>query len=215
MRTLIVSLVLVASAACGGAQSRAPATPATPAVSAPAPQGPPSGNGAATFGDENFAGPMKPIAATTMEGDLKALGLDPAALPALDQLPPEQLRKVMKTFTKALGARCTDCHVEGDFAAATPRKAIAVGMWNHFVREVSMANGTPVYCDSCHQGHLTPLLDRHDDKALSHWMETNFAKGLNLRSGKKNECKTCHGEPFDGVFLKRWAAASAAAPASK
>jgi hypothetical protein len=222
MRNVIVSFVILASAAlaaCGGAQAQAPTAAGTPAASAPAPQGGPSANGAATFGDDNFTGPMKPIAATTMADDLKSLGLDPNALPALDQLPPDKLRRVMKTFTKALGARCGDCHMEGDFAAATPRKAIAAGMWKHFVQEVSTSAGGPVYCDSCHQGRLTPLLDRHDKKALSGWMETNFEKGLNLRNGKKNSCENCHGEPFQSHFLKQWAvetpASAAAPPATK
>jgi hypothetical protein len=207
-----VVVIPVLAAACGGAPAP---TAAVPAGSAPAAQGGTSANGAATFGDESFSGPMKPLVATTMSDDLKAIGLDPAALPPLDQLPPDKLRHVMKTFTKALGARCGDCHAEGDFSAPTPRKAIAVGMWNHFVREVSMANGTPVYCDSCHQGKLTPLLDRHDDKALSQWMETNFEKGLTLRNGKKNACETCHGEPFEGHFLKKWVASAAGASAPK
>jgi len=148
---------------------------------------------------------MKPIAPTAMTADLKALGLDPGALPPLDQLPPETLRKVMKTFTTALGARCTDCHVMGDFAAPTPRKAITIGMWNHFSRELSAKDGSPIYCDSCHEGKMTPLLDRHDDKTLGQWMEQNFVRPLSRRDGKKHDCPTCHGEPFDGHFLKTWA----------
>jgi len=212
-----VSVAILASAACGGGQAnvQSPGAANTPAASAPAPQGGPSANGAATLGDDNFKGPMKPIADTTMAGDLKALDLDPTALPPLDQLPPDKLRRVMKTFTKALGARCGACHMEGDFAAPTPRKAIAANMWTHFVREVSTPGGAPVYCDSCHQGRLTPLLDRHDKKALSEWMEANFEHGLKLRSGKANECETCHGEPFESHFLKKWAAMPVAAPAVK
>jgi len=104
-----------------------------------------------------------------MGAELKALGLTPGALPPLDQLPPATLRKVMKTFTKTLGSRCEACHVAGDFAAPTPRKAIALGMWNHFVRGLETKDGSPIYCDSCHQGSMTPLLDRHDQKALGRW----------------------------------------------
>ena len=145
---------------------------------------------------------MKPLVASAMIADLKALGLDPGALPPLDKLPPDTLRKVMKTFTKALGARCTDCHVAGDFAAPTPRKAITVGMWNHFVRELAFKDGTPIYCDSCHQGTLTPLLDRHDDKALGHWMDQNYVTQLKRRDAKEHDCPTCHGDPFQPRFLK-------------
>jgi hypothetical protein len=209
MRNRIFSLFVLAAAACGGAAAQAP----VPAASAPAPQGGPGANGAATFGDESFKGPMKPLAPTAMADDLKALGLDPNALPALGELPPDKLRAVMKTFAKALGAHCTDCHVGGDFAAPTPRKAIASGMWTHFVRERSTADGGPVYCDSCHQGTMTPLLDRHDDKALSHWMADNFVAKLKLRSGQKNDCTSCHGEPFEGHFMKKWAESGPAVPA--
>ena len=207
---LASSLVAVLAAACGGAPSPAPAAPSGPPAgsgnapaSAPAPSGPASTGGAATFGDESFAGPMKPLVATSMAADLKALGLDPGALPPMDKLPPETLRKVMKTFTQTLGVRCDACHTK-DFAAPTERKAVALGMWDHFVREMAAKDGAPVYCDSCHQGKLTPLLDRHDDKALAHWMEANFVAGLKQRDGKKHDCTTCHGDPFQGHFLKTW-----------
>ena len=205
----LVAVAFVVLAACGGA-------PPVPTASAPAAQGGPTAKGTATLGDDGFRGPMKaPLATTAMADELKAIGLDVAALPPLDQLPPAQLRKVMKTFTKALGVRCGDCHVEADFGAPTPRKAIAANMWTHFVRDVSMANGAPVYCDSCHQGKLTPLLDRHDKKALSNWMEQNFEDGLKLKSGAKNSCEACHGEPFESHFLKKWAGSATAAPASR
>ncbi len=168
------------------------------------------------LGDESFKGPMKALAPTAMVADLKGMGLDPNALPPLDQLPPETLRKVMKTFSKALGARCDDCHIAKDFAAPTPRKAVAIGMWNHFVRELAAKDGSPVYCDSCHQGTMTPLLDRHDDDALGHWMQANYVAPLKRRDGKDHKCATCHGEPFEGHFLKAWASApGSSAPASK
>ncbi|MGO8998213.1 MAG: hypothetical protein ACLQVI_33245 [Polyangiaceae bacterium] len=202
--------VLVLSAACGGAASPGPASPAAGSsapASAPPPSGAPGAGGAATFGDESFKGPMKSYAPTTMVADLKALGLDPGALPPMDQLPPETLRKVMKTFTKTLGARCDDCHVARDFAAPTPRKAITLGMWNHLVRDLSAKDGGPVYCDSCHQGALTPLLDRHNDRALGLWMDANYVTPLKRRDGKSHDCSTCHSDPFEGHFMKTWASA--------
>jgi hypothetical protein len=219
---LVVAFVFVTVAGCGGAPGGPAASPqAAPGASggsapasAPPQNGPADTGGAATFGDESFKGPMKPFAPSAMGADLKGMGLDPNALPPLDKLPPETLRKVMKTFSKALGARCSDCHIGGDFAAPTPRKAVATGMWNHFVRELSAKDGSPVYCDSCHQGTMTPLLDRHDDDALGQWMQANYVVPLKRRDAKdakdakEHKCATCHGEPFEGHFLKAWASAS-------
>jgi hypothetical protein len=153
----------------------------------------------------------QPVIASAMEGDLEALDLDLASLPPLKDLPPVTLRKVMKTFTRSLGASCTDCHVENDYAAPTERKRVATFMWDRFVRAYGLKKGSdaaPLYCDSCHHGALgdksAPLLDRHDEIALAHWMEDNLTHGLVRRNGGAAiDCTTCHGDPFDGHFLRR------------
>jgi hypothetical protein len=210
LHSFFFPVALVVSA-CGGTPSPGPAAPASapaPASAAPAGAAPGAAAGPAT-GGEPLDKSMKGLAPTAMAADLKALGVDLAALPELDQLPPDTLRKVMKTFTKALGARCDDCHVAGNFATPTPRKAVTMGMWNHFVRELSAKDGSPVYCDSCHQGTITPLLDRHDDKALGKGMQDNYVAPLARRDGKSHDCATCHGEPFNGRFVKGWASAPA------
>lgn len=158
------------------------------------------------MGTVEFTGAMKPIAASAMAADLQAIGLDPKALPPLDKMEPDKLRKLMKTFNKSLGVVCTDCHVANDFAAPTPRKNIAAQMWNHFVRELASEGGDGfVYCDSCHQGSIGPLLDRKDKKALSGWMDANYVKPLKRRDGKEHSCETCHGDPFQGKFVGGWA----------
>jgi hypothetical protein len=192
-------------AACGGGNAAAPAAESPAAQPAPVATGPRGNGGAATLGAAPFTGEMKPIAASTMAADLQALGLDPKALPPLDKLEPDKLRRVMKTFTKSLGAVCTDCHVENDFRAPTPRKSIAARMWDHFVRDLAMEDGALVYCDSCHVGRLTPLLDRHDKKALSTWMEANYVDKMKKVDGKEHGCETCHGDPFEPKFLGSWA----------
>ncbi len=91
---------------------------------------------------------------------------------------PEQLRAVMTSFTKALGVRCSHCHVgeEGkplstyDFPSdRNPKKEVARGM----VKMVKMANeelreireevpnarlaGVEVQCVMCHRGLVVPL----------------------------------------------------------
>ncbi len=196
--------------ACGGATT-----------TQPAPEGPPAPGSAPSVADAGAAdasshapappasagalSPMPTVAATTMAADLTALGLDVRALPALDKLPPDKLRKVMKTFARSLNTTCTGCHDENDFRAPTRNKKIASGMWNHFVRELAQASDTPLYCDSCHAGKKT-FLDRHDKKALSQWMDQNFVAKLKRRDGKDHSCETCHGDPFEGRFLETWAA---------
>lgn len=148
---------------------------------------------------------MKPLMATAMTGELVALGLDPKKLPPLEKLEPEKLRKVMKTFTKALGVSCEACHNADDFKAATPKKKIATHMWNDLVRGLKMTDGSPVYCDSCHQGHLE-MLDHKDKKALSGWMQAEYVDKLARSDKKEHGCETCHGDPFEGAFLtKVWA----------
>ncbi|MDB4997551.1 MAG: hypothetical protein JWM74_4983 [Myxococcaceae bacterium] len=177
------------TASGSAASSGAPTTSAGAAVPAPA--------------TTAFTGPMKPVAASTIVADLQALGLDPKNLPALGKLEPDKLRKVMRTFTKSLGARCADCHVESDYAAMTPMKKIAQGHWDEFVRKLSTDTGAPVYCDSCHQGRLK-LLDRNDKKALGTWMDANFVDHFKRRDGKEHGCETCHGDPFEGKANARF-----------
>ena len=139
-----------------------------------------------------------------MASDLQAIGLDPKALPPLNKLDPATLRKVMRTFTRALGAKCTDCHDDADYALPTPMKTIAEHMWNDYVRALSFDPPTqPLYCDSCHQGR-GKILDRHDKKALGKWMDQNFVAKLKRVDGKEHNCETCHGDPFDGNILGKW-----------
>ena len=86
---------------------------------------------------------------------------------------PEKLRDVMRGFTKALGVRCTHCHVgkEGeplstyDFASdANPKKKVARGMYkmlgkvNDQLREIqpNLPNRVNMGCHTCHHGRPRP-----------------------------------------------------------
>lgn len=200
-------LVSIALAACGGGSAEAPPAQAPNAPSASAPHMRQGNGGASTLGTVAFSGAMKPVVPSAMLADLQAIGLDPKALPPLEKLEPEKLRKVMKTFSKSLGVVCTDCHVENDFRAPTPRKNIAAQMWNQFTSGLTLEDGSPAYCDSCHQGSIGPLLDRKNKKALSAWMDENFVGKLKRRDGKEHSCETCHGDPFEGKFVAAWAKA--------
>lgn len=138
-----------------------------------------------------------------MVADLQGLALDPKNLPPIEKLDPKALRRVMKLIAKSLGATCGDCHREGDFALPTPRKKVAAKMWDEFVTKLALADGTPLFCDSCHQGR-TKQLDRTDKKALGRWMDANFVGKLKRKDDKDHECETCHVD-MDMRFLTKWA----------
>lgn len=147
---------------------------------------------------------MKPIAPSGMVDGLRALGLDPKNLPPIEKLEPRTLRGVMKLFAKSLGGKCSDCHEDGDFAAPTRRKRIAVHMWDEFAVKLTMADASPLFCDSCHQGRIIQL-DRRDKKALGKWMDDNFVAKLVRKDGASEECESCHVD-MDMHFLTGWGA---------
>jgi hypothetical protein len=220
---LFGSIVLaLAAGACGPAEGPQGSGPQTPSTTAPSTTAPPatstlpaasaptapSASGTTATKPPVPLAPMKPIAATAMENDLKEIGIDPKALPPLNKLEPEKLRSVMKTFTRALGVQCNHCHDTKDFRAPTPNKKIATHMWNDFTRTLAMNNGGPnggtLYCDSCHGGH-SQFLDRKDLVGLGQWMQENYVDKLKRADKKDHACESCHGDPFEGKILtKRW-----------
>jgi len=145
---------------------------------------------------------MKAPVPSALVADLQALGLDAKSLPPIERLEPRTLRGVMKLLAKSLGAKCGDCHQEGDFAAPTRRKKIAARMWNDFAGKLAMSDGGPLFCDSCHQGRIVQI-DRRDKKALSRWMDDNFVAKLARKDGRTHECETCHVD-MDMHFLAKW-----------
>lgn len=180
-------------AACGGSNATAPT-----AATADAP-------GAVAPGGSQTVRPLQPLVASVHGDSLKSLGLDPAALPTLDKLSPEQLRKVMGLFSKSLGVDCKFCHKSGDFKAVTNNKKVAERMWNEWVHGVSLktgANESPMFCDSCHQGKAE-FLDKSDHDALATWMKTELVERMH-KSDAEMSCASCHGKPFDGHFLEKW-----------
>lgn len=217
MRSSFGHLVLVTAlaaaaplAACGGGEGTSPPAKVpepTPSTSAPKPVGPtataPATASVTPPAPHGKPGAMKPPRATAMAEDLKAIGLDPKNLPALDKMEPEKLRKVMNLFKKALGTDCGGCHNRDDFRAPTPHKKLASRMWKEFVRGMTLEDGSPLFCDSCHDGHME-FLERTDKKALSQWMDTNYVSKLRRADKKEHGCETCHGDPFEPRFLANW-----------
>ena len=171
---------------------------------------------------------MRPIAASGMETKLREIALDPRALPPLNKLDFKTRNEVMNTFTKALGVQCSFCHLKDvdksrpkggaagssgqplDFKAPTPNKKITAHMWNDFTRSLAMADGSALYCDSCHNG-TTRFLDRKDLAALSTWMTDNYVDKLKRvdpkhpKAEQEHGCETCHGDPIEGkIISKLW-----------
>jgi hypothetical protein len=213
---LASSLILATTlAACGSpAEGPGPQVPvgassggSPSAVDAGAVPRPTTPSGSATTGASTVPPTgtvaMKTPVGSAMAEDLKKLGLDPLHLQPLNKLSPDVVRKLMPTFSKALGVKCEACHDTNNFKAWTPKKKIAAGMWQKFVVELALEDGTPLYCDSCHGGHMA-FLDTHDKKALSAWMDTNYVSKLKRTDKKEHSCDTCHGDPFEGKFLAQW-----------
>jgi hypothetical protein len=163
---------------------------ATPAVTAY--RGPPRGQGA-----------MPGVHATRMASALSAAGLDVANLPPLETLRPGPKQRVMRTFTEALGIPCVGCHAEDDFAADTRRKRATRRMWNEIVRVLALRDGSPLYCDSCHDGAIFHL-DRRDAGRLGRYMCDVMADGLRRVDGRAHDCTSCHGDPPDMHLLETW-----------
>jgi hypothetical protein len=216
--TLALTLAVLA-AACGGALAPASApepapgassAPESAPASAPAPAPAPASASALAPAPAPAPAPasalaptveMKPPVASTLTDSVRALGLDPKRLPPLAKLEPRALRGVMKLFAKSLGIKCGDCHQAGDFAAPTRRKTIATHMWDDFVAKLALADGSPVFCDSCHQGRVEQL-DRSDKKLLSKWMDDNFVQRLARLDGQGTSCETCHVDMEMKLFEK-------------
>jgi|GEM_PF-1954611 len=152
-------------------------------------------------GHASHAPQMRPVVASQMADELRAMQLDPANLPVFDQLSSWKKRRLMSTFTRALGMGCTGCHDASDYRAPTKEQAITVQMWNEFTRPYAVQGGT-LFCDSCHQGS-DRYLDRHDSKATRRYMTESFTGKLQRHDSKNVQCETCHGDPFELEILAR------------
>jgi hypothetical protein len=138
-----------------------------------------------------------------MANELVTAGLDIANLPPLETLAPGPKQRVMRTFTEALGIPCVGCHAEDDFAADTRRKRVTRRMWNEIVRVLALRDGSPMYCDSCHNGAIFHL-DRRDSTKLAEYMCSAMVDAVRRVDGRPHDCTTCHGDPPDMRLLETW-----------
>lgn len=155
--------------------------------------------------NEGPLGFAAPISRSHLYEELQSKGIRPETLGPLNEIKdPHVLLSVMNTFTRALGVRCSWCHVQSDHAAATARKSVTAYMWDTFVAQMQLTDGTPLYCDSCHH-QSTVFLHRNpgDKLALAKYMQTEYVDQLRRRDGKEQGCATCHSKPFNPRFLPR------------
>lgn len=137
--------------------------------------------------------------------ELAGKGIKAETLGPLNEIKDRRvLLAVMDTFTRALGVRCSWCHIESDYSAGTARKAVAAFMWDAFVAQLQLVDGSPLYCDSCHhQSTVFLRRDVSDKLALAKYMQTEYVDSLRRRDGASHGCATCHGTPFNPRFLPR------------
>ena len=157
----------------------------------------------AYVGPPRSLGAMPGLRPTRMAASLAAAGLDVTNLPPLESLAPGPKQRVMRTFTEALGVPCVGCHSADELRADTRRKRVARRMWNEIVRVVALNDGSPVYCDSCHDGALFHL-DRRDTRSLAAYMCNEFVGRLKRVDGRSHDCTTCHGDPPDLHLVDSW-----------
>lgn len=155
--------------------------------------------------NEGPLGFTAPVSRSGLYEELASQGIRPETLGPLNEIKDARvLLSVMGTFARALGVECTWCHVSNDFAAPTARKAATAYMWDAFVAQLQLVDGSPVYCDSCHHQSTVFLHRSPDEKlALAKYMQTEYVDQLRRRDGAQHGCATCHSEPFNPRFLPR------------
>ncbi|MFO0678002.1 MAG: cytochrome c3 family protein [Polyangiaceae bacterium] len=208
---LVLSASLAFASACAMGDPAHPDGPEVPDLggapgggTAPAPATP----------DEVSVGATPSLRPSTILPGLAAIGVTANAFPSsIEKLKKDHRTTMMESFAKSLGVECTGCHAsetksDGEVRVkpdvSTPRKRVAFKMYTEFVQKLRFADGSPLYCDSCHQGKAT-FLDRSSEPALRRWMHENFVSKLVTTDGKAIACPTCHGTPFDRSFLDGWA----------
>ena len=137
--------------------------------------------------------------------ELAARGIRAETVGPLNQIRDrETLLAIMASFSRSLGVRCSWCHRTDDFAAPTPRKAVAAFMWDAFVSQLQLSDGEPLYCDSCHH-QSTVFLPRNvtAKPRLLSYMMSEYVNQLRRRDGREHGCATCHSNPINPRFLPR------------
>lgn len=112
---------------------------------------------------------------------------------------------LMQSFVSSVGLQCGGCHTNGQRPdVLAERQNITLHMWDDIIGELEMADGSPLFCDSCHQGQPR-FLDRDDPASVDAYMRENMVGKLRRRDGKEHGCASCHGNSSEyGTLIDDW-----------
>jgi hypothetical protein len=101
-------------------------------------------------------GPFRKLSAADLKKPAEQVFKDVKALKGVDG---KNFGLIMGWFARELGVKCTYCHKEGDFAAATDKKDRARQMlaMTGYVADDFYKGNSPIGCGTCHRGEPIPL----------------------------------------------------------
>jgi len=112
----------------------------------------------------------------------------PAPAHELSKAELKEIKKVMKTWAKALGVKCGFCHNIRNFKEWTAHREVAHAMKSVFLGKLKHPEaGKPMVCGTCHLGDLKP-----DPAALSkigHSKLKALAPAFKAAAGKAKHAK--------------------------
>src|SRR6476620_10891685 len=112
-----------------------------------------------------FAGMMflkaRVIEAQTQPAQVITAGQSPhfKNIKVLNDMPADQMGRVMNLFSASLGVNCNYCHIEGDFSKdgkeekESARQMITMTLG---INKNSFNGRSEISCNTCHQGHTHP-----------------------------------------------------------
>lgn len=96
---------------------------------------------------------------TTQIKQVETAGQHFKNIKVLNDMPADQMGKVMNIFSASLGVNCNYCHIEGDFSKdGKEEKESAREMikMTFGINKTSFNGRTEISCNTCHQGHTHP-----------------------------------------------------------
>ena len=82
----------------------------------------------------------------------------------------DEIRPMMRLFTRSLGVRCDYCHVQGDFSSDDNPKKVTARMMITLAHDVNAKfpdGKTHVTCYTCHHGQTMPDVEPPEQPAAA------------------------------------------------